>query len=192
MAPSFPLPLPCVVARKRGERLGEVMAAPLLAVPLATGGGATERASLIAPPGRISPRASWSCCCNDMVELAICSQPGSKRPDSLDFDQDTTGRALPNGVVERPLKCPRSPSVTEADELVMSARTSGIRLRPCCPKKARLRCTNWIKRRSTCCWKLGDVTSMRLKMLKSNALRNVHTSWRLPRSTGRIRSVLVR
>ena len=54
---SFPLLLPCVVTRKRAERLGEAVAAPLVAVPLATGGGAIGWRSPLAP-GRISPRAS--------------------------------------------------------------------------------------------------------------------------------------
>ena len=68
-----------------------------------------------------------------MVELTICSQPGSSLPETAGFDQDVTGRALPKGgcVVARPLKCPRNPSVTEMEVLVMRVRTSAMRLRPC-------------------------------------------------------------
>src|SRR5581483_9341214 len=124
--------LPWVVARKRGERLGGVAVAPLVIAPFAGRGGAAVRASPFTP-GRISPRNSWYCCCNSIVALAICSQPCSNLPEPLDFDHVVTGRALPKAgcVVARPLKCPRSPSVTETEELVMSERTSAMRLRPC-------------------------------------------------------------
>ena len=49
--------LPCVVARKRGERRGGAVVAPLFMAPFTVGGNAAGRASPFTP-GRVSPRAS--------------------------------------------------------------------------------------------------------------------------------------
>lgn len=105
--------------------------------------GEAGRASLVVG-AFVSPRISCNCCCRSMVAETICSQFGSGWPVIFVVAQEETGWGLPNGGLVRrwPVRCPRSPSVTVMAEEFMSMRTSGMRLRPCCPKKLRLCFTN--------------------------------------------------
>src|SRR5260370_7369 len=77
--------LPLKVDRTRVERLAEV--------PF--GRASFEVGALI------SPRTSCSCCCNNIVEARICSQPGSGCPVIFEVTHDVTVLGLPKGFVRK-------------------------------------------------------------------------------------------
>src|SRR5258708_3959618 len=110
--------LPLKVDRTRVERLAEV--------PF--GRASFEVGALI------SPRTSCSCCCNNIVEARICSQPSSGCPVIFEVTHEVTGRGLPKAF-ERPATCPLSPSTPAEKAELMSILISAMRLRPWSPTR---------------------------------------------------------
>src|SRR5258708_8899987 len=116
--------LPLKVDRTRVERLAEV--------PF--GRASFEVGALI------SPRTSCSCCCNNIVEARICSQPSSGCPVIFEVTHEVTGRGLPKSF-ERPATCPLSPSTTDKEAELTTMLIPRLPARPFPPNKLLFRCT---------------------------------------------------